>query len=67
MTVMMPKPKSRPKCPSCHGEKEIKLYAHPEFDSPEETWPCAYCDGQGYDPYYTGQEENDDVGDVASE
>lgn len=46
MIVMMPRPKSRPKCPSCYGDKQT--------DGIE----CQYCYGTGYDNYYTGQEEN---------
>lgn len=50
---------SRPKCPSCYGEGKDK---DPLFGG---MLPCFYCDGQGYDPYYTGKkkEENDDDGE----
>lgn len=51
----MPKPKSRPKCPSCYGDgKETDEM----FGS---VVPCFYCDGQGYDPYYTGKETERDA------
>lgn len=52
--MTMPQPKSRPKCPSCHGEGKER---HPLFG---DMLPCFYCDGQGYDPYYTKPEEEKD-------
>ena len=47
----MPKPPSRPKCPSCYGCGTV---LHPFTD---EEVRCEYCDGQRYDPYYTGKEK----------
>ena len=52
----MTKQKQRPKCPACFGEGEVP---HP-FD--ELVWlECHHCHGQKYDPYYTGQESDDDI------
>lgn len=44
----MPKPKSRPKCPSCYGEGTI------------DEMECQYCFGTGYDNYFTGKEQDDE-------
>lgn len=53
----MPKPKSRPKCPSCYGEGKEN---HPVFGG---MVPCMYCDGTGFDPYYTKPTEEKDSED----
>lgn len=44
MITMMPKPQSRPRCPSCYGGGVV------------EGFECQYCFGQLHDPYYTGEQ-----------
>jgi excinuclease UvrABC ATPase subunit len=44
--------KQRPKCPACYGCGTV---LHPVTD---EEVRCEYCDGERYDPYYTGKEDD---------
>ncbi len=52
--MTMPKPKSRPRCSACYGAR--KIY-DPWID---EVLECVTCEGTGYDPYYTGKEEDNE-------
>lgn len=44
------KTRCRPRCPACFGAGTL---LHPMTD---EEVRCDCCDGQGFDPYYTGQQ-----------
>lgn len=53
--MTIPKPKYRPRCPSCYGEGQIK-----DVEGEIEDMECQYCFGTGYDPYYTGEQTEEE-------
>lgn len=49
----MPKPPSRPKCPSCFGTCVNEMFDLEGKPYPDPV-PCFYCDGTGFDNYWMG-------------